>query len=171
MSTTVKPVKFSYIKIPAIRFIGIDAWRTKEEWGDIWLRKDEILKPLEDLSESIYPEMPYVSAFLHHDDGEVDVINRMLIGRFFKIDTPVPKGYDYHDLTPQTAAYAVFENTTAETFWQRYEVTRDTILAEGITIPYPVGYWHAEVYYDKTPLILKNDPPFDCGVIFATNKD
>lgn len=46
-----------------------------------------------------------------------------------------------------------------------------TILAGGITIPYPVGYWHAEVYCDKTPLIKENDTPFDCGVLFATNKE
>ena len=171
MSTTIKPVKFEYIKLPALRFIGIDAWRTKEDWGDMWLRKDEILEPLSSMNEHLYRELPYICSFMHHDDGEVDVINRMLIGRFFVMDTPVPDGYDHHDLLPQTVAYAVFENMIADVLWQRYEVTRDTILADGITIPYPVGYWHAEMYYDKTPLIKENDPPFNCGVLFATNKD
>lgn len=171
MNNNIKPVKFEYIQIPELRFIGIDAWRTKEDWGDMWLRKAEILKPLDDLSEHLYRDMPYVCAFMHHDDGEVDVINRMLIGRFFDAEAYVPNGYDYRDLSPQTVAYAVFENVTADTLWQRYEVTRNTILAEGITIPYPVGYWHAEVYYDKTPLVKENDPPFNCGVLFATNKD
>ena len=75
-----------------------------------------------------------------------------------------------NDLKPQTVAYAVFEDITEDKLWQRYEVTRDKILSEGITIPYPVGYWHAEVYFDKTPIIEPSDPPFRCCVLFACNK-
>ncbi|MDR3149934.1 MAG: hypothetical protein LBT88_08015 [Oscillospiraceae bacterium] len=25
---------FKYLQLPALRFIGIDAWRTQEGWGD-----------------------------------------------------------------------------------------------------------------------------------------
>lgn len=170
MIITIKPAKFEFIELPALRFIGIDAWRTKEDWGDMWQRKQEFLPKLDEMKKYISNEMPYICAFMHHDDGEVDVINRMLIGRFFNAETPVPSGYDYHDLKSQTVAYAFFNNMTAADLWQRYEVTRDMILAEGITIPYPAGYWHAEVYYDKTPLIKENDPPFNCGVLFAIDK-
>ncbi len=170
MSGYITPVKFEYLKFPALRFIGIDAWRTKEEWSDMWQRKDEFLPQLEELKDNISKVMPYTCAFMHHDDGEVDVVNRFLIGKFFEIDTPVPQGYDYHDLQLQTVAYAIFDDMIEDKLWQRYEVTRDKILGDGITIPYPVGYWHAEVYFDKTPMIKPTDPPFSCGVLFACNK-
>lgn len=49
--------------------------------------------------------------------------------------------------------------------------TRDKILADGIGILYPHSYWHAEVYYDKTPIIEHGNPPFRCGVLFACNKN
>jgi len=166
MSEKITPTKFEYIEIPALRFIGIDAWRTKEDWGDMWRRKDEFLPQLENMKESLDLTIPHVCAFCHHDDGAVDVVNRYLIGRFFKADTPVPDGYDFHDLKPQTVAYAVFDNGVENEFFLRYEITRDKILGDGIGIPYPVGYWHGEVYIDKTPV----DPPFCCGVLFACNK-
>lgn len=76
--------RFEYIKIPALRFIGVDAWRTGEEWRDMWRRKDEFLPLLESMKETLDSTIPYVCSFCHHDDGAVDVINRYLIGRFFK---------------------------------------------------------------------------------------
>lgn len=170
MSEKIAPSKFEYLRFPKLRFIGIDAWRTKEAWGDLWRRKDEYLPLLDGMKDKIYKDMPYICAFMHHDDGEVDVINRFLIGRFFEAGTPVPPGYDYHDLEPQSAAYAVFDGVTENELWQRYETARDMILSDGISIPYPVGYWHAEVYFDKTPLIEPGDPMFNCGVLFACNK-
>jgi hypothetical protein len=170
MNSKIEPSKFEYFELPALRFIGIDAWRTKEDWGDMWRRKQEFLPHLDEMVEQINPIMPHVCALMHHDNGEVDIVNHFIIGRFFKKDTPVPQGYDYRDLEPQTIAYAVFNNMSEDKLWQRYEVTRDKILSEGVSIPYPVGYWHAEVYYDKTPIIEKDDPLFSCGVLFACNK-
>ncbi|MEA4833370.1 hypothetical protein SDC9_160822 [bioreactor metagenome] len=32
MDEKITPTKFEYIEIPALRFIGIDAW----DWGDMW---------------------------------------------------------------------------------------------------------------------------------------
>lgn len=168
MGETLKPAKFEYIKLPALRFIGIDAWRTNRGWADLWRGKNEFLPQLEAMKESLDSTIPYACAFCHHDNGEVDKVNRYLVGRFFKADTPVPDGYDYCDLKPQTAGYAVFEEAIWEQdFFVRYTITRDKILNDGITIPYPVGYWHAEVYFDKTPV----ESPLNCGVLFATNKD
>jgi hypothetical protein len=43
MNTRIEPINFEYVKIPALRFIGIDAWRTKEDWGNMWKRKHEFL--------------------------------------------------------------------------------------------------------------------------------
>jgi len=170
MRKKLKPTSFAYAEFPALRFIGIDAWRTKEDWGNLWRRQDEFMPRLNAMREHISPAMPHICAFMHHDDGEVDVVNHFLVGRFFHTNTPVPEGYDHHDLQPQAAAYAIFNEMTEDKLWQRYECTRDTILGEGVTIPYPVGYWHAEVYYDKTPMIEPGNPPFRCGVLFACNK-
>ena len=170
MSEKIIPEKFEYIEIPALRFIGIDAWRTKDEWSDLWRRKEEFLPLLEMMKDRISRVLPYTGAICHHDDGEVDVINRYLVGKFFDADTSVPDGYDFHDLKPQTAVFAVYGDMAEDAFWQRYYLTRDRILSDGIGIPYPVGYWHAEVYFDKTPVIKENDPPFSCGVLFACNK-
>ena len=79
-------VNFKYIKLPAMRFIGIDAWRTKEEWLDMWIRRNEFLPKLEEgMKERISSAMPWVCSFMHHDDGEVDVINRYLIGHFLNL--------------------------------------------------------------------------------------
>lgn len=43
MNTRIEPISFEYVKIPALRFIGTDAWRTKEDWGNMWKRKYEFL--------------------------------------------------------------------------------------------------------------------------------
>ena len=160
-------VNFKYIKLPAMRFIGIDTWRTKEEWLDMWIRRNEFLPKLEEgMKEQISSVMPWVCSFMHHDDGEVDATNRYLIGHFFEPDTLVSPGYDYYEFKPQTAAYAVFEEACFEDLFLRYEVTRDKILEDGIGIPYPISYWHAEVYFDKTP----DEELFNCGVLFSCNK-
>ena len=169
MTKKITPDAFQYLPLPALRFIGIDAWQTKEEWSVLWRRKYEFLPQLDAMRGKISREIPHICALMHHDDGEIDVVNRFLVGRFFLADTPVPPGFDYHDLAPQTAAYAVFDNTTYDSLWQRYEAARDAILNDGVFIPYPVGYWHAEVYLDKTPF-APGDPPFRCGVLFACNK-
>lgn len=166
MNASVLPVKFEYIQLPALRFIGIDAWRTNEKWEELWNRREEILRPLEGVKGRISAVLPHIGALCHHDDGEVDVVNRYVVGNFFVADTPVPHGYDYYDLKPQTIAYAVFENMTEDEFWPRYEATRDKILADGVGIPYPAGYWHAELYFDR----VLTEPPFTCAVLFACDK-
>jgi Bacterial transcription activator, effector binding domain. len=167
MSTAIKPKSFEYVELPALRFIGIDAWCTGEEWSDLWQRRDEFLPKLDEISEQISQKIPHICAFMHHDNGEVDVVNRYVVGRFLEAGTPVPDGYDFHDLKPQTVAFAVFDGVSDDTLWQRYEMTRDRILGDGIGIPYPVGYWHGEVYFDKLPYI---DATFSCGVLFACSK-
>ncbi len=170
MDEKIIPTKFEYIEIPALRFIGIDSWRTQIGWSDLWRRKEEFFPKLEEMKNEMSSVLPYPCALMHHDDGEVDVVNRYIVGRFFNADTPVPDGYDFYDLKPQTIAFAVYDDMAEDKLWQRYELTRDRILSDGIGIPYPVGYWHAEVYFDKTPAIEKDDLPFSGGVLFACNK-
>ena len=60
--------EFKYIDIPALRFIGVDAWLYKEEWMNLWSRKNDFLPQLEAM-DGLDPTIPYVCAFLHHDDG------------------------------------------------------------------------------------------------------
>ena len=103
-------VNFKYIKSPAMRFIGRNAWRTKEEWMDMWICRNEFLPKLEEgIKERISSAMPWVCSFMHHDTGEAEAITRYLAGHFFEPDTPAPLGYDYYEFHPQAAAYAIFE--------------------------------------------------------------
>ena len=42
----IKLKSFEYIELPAARFIGIDALRTGEGFGDLWERKGEFMPAL-----------------------------------------------------------------------------------------------------------------------------
>ena len=166
------PNDFGYVALPALRFIGIDAWKTGEEWTNLWGRVGEFMPRLEQIENCISLEVPYIAALCHHDDGEVDKVNRYLVGHFFKANTPVPDGYDFFDLSPQSVGRTLFENVRGfgEEFWQRYNLTRDSILKDGVSIPYPKGYWHAEVYLDNIPQPEGESADLSCWVLFACNK-
>ncbi|HCA29779.1 MAG TPA: hypothetical protein DEP23_09540 [Ruminococcaceae bacterium] len=143
---------FKYIKLGKVRFIGIDAWRTGEDWGVLWGRIGEFMPALEALAIDYGAGITETCSMMHHNGNEVDSENHFLAGRFFKADTPVPEGYDYYDVPTENAAYAVY--TTAEydgALGSAYYATRDKILADGVGIPYPHAYWHAEVYTAGRP--------------------
>jgi len=174
MSTKFEPTSFEYLELPFLRFIGIDAWRTKEDWGALWQRKQEFLPQLEQLSDYISLEMPYLCGFQHSANGTVNVEDHLVIGHFFRKDMPVPDGYDFMDFASQTVGYAVFDNVTLEHIsrMQLYSITRDKILGDGKIVPYPEGYWHCEVYFKQAPLFDDDIPPFSCGYLFpAWNKN
>jgi hypothetical protein len=150
---------FSCHKLPAMRFIG------KETTGesDIPLRK-EVFTALDALKD-------YCCGFnhdlflMHHYGLGVDVGPwHGFWGRFMKADTPVPEGFLFFDFIPRQNGqagppylsqftYAVFSGDM-EAMHQRegydsdamYDVTRNTMLAQGIHIPYPDKYWTAEVF-------------------------
>lgn len=81
-------------------------------------------------------------------------------------DTPVPEGLSYVDFVPQRDgkpgipylsqfACARFEGDTDSMHSQEgfdgdamYDVTRNIILGQNVSIPYPDKYWTAEVYQD-----------------------
>ena len=94
---------FEYLNLGNIRFIGIDAWRTGEEWDDLWARSREYIPTLDKLMAEYAVDISVNCAMMHHNGNEVDTENHYLAGRFFKEGTPVPEGFDYHRALCQTA--------------------------------------------------------------------
>ena len=143
---------FEYRTLGKVRFIGIDAWRTGEEWDILWARREEFMPALEVLMSEYATEITADCSMMHHNGNEVDTENHYLAGRFFKAGTPVPEGYDYYDVPTKRAAYAIYTTSKYDgDIGLAYNFTRDQILNEGIKIPYPHTYWHATVYTDGRP--------------------
>ena len=143
---------FGYRALGKTRFIGIDAWRTGEEWDALWSRRGEFMPALESLAREYGTAITDDCSMMHHNGNEVDTENHYLAGRFFKAETPVPEGYDYYDVPTERAAYAVFTvNKYDGDIGLAYNFTRDRILGDGEKIPYPRAYWHAAVYTDGRP--------------------
>ena len=143
---------FEYRTLGKLRFIGIDAERTCEDWDVLWARNGEFMPALEELMSKYAADIPYDCAFMHHNGNEVDSENHYLAGRFFKEGTPVPEGYDYYDVPTEQAAYAIYSvNKFDGDIGLAYYCTRDQILSDGGKIPYPHAYWHASVYTDGRP--------------------
>lgn len=143
---------FKYLTLGKLRFIGIDAWRTGEEWDALWARKDEFMPRLDALMAEHAAAITIDCSMMHHNGKEVDTENHFLAGRFFEANTPVPEGYDYYDVPTERAAYAIYNTESYDgALGSAYYTTRDRILSDGIIIPYPDGYWHAEVYTNGRP--------------------
>lgn len=143
---------FQYRVLGKLRFIGIDAWRTSEEWDALWARSEEFIPKLDALMAEYATEITENCSMMHHNGNEVDTENHFLAGRFFKENTPVPEGYDYYDVPTERAAYAIYNTESYDgAVGSAYYLTRDKILSEGVSIPYPQSYWHAEVYTNGRP--------------------
>lgn len=151
--------RFEYRKLPAMRFIGME----KDLSGEI--------RGLEEVQRTLDAMEGYRSGFdwdvllLHHYGRGVDVEHcHGLWGRFMAAGAPVPQGYAYVDFVPDNDgeagmpylsqfAYAEFAGEP-DAMHERegfdcdamYDVTRNTILAQNVMIPYPSKYWTAEVY-------------------------
>lgn len=150
---------FEYKKLPAMRFIGSE----EEEHEDVSNRR-KLFATLDSMSE-YNSEFPHDIIFIHHDGEGVDVNEgHCLWGRFMKADAPVPEGLTAYDLIPYNDrkqgvpymsqfAYAVFAGDDEAMHGEEgfdggamYDITRNTMLAQGVNIPYPDKYWVAEVY-------------------------
>ncbi|MHB1153909.1 MAG: helix-turn-helix transcriptional regulator [Eubacteriales bacterium] len=154
---------FEYKKMPAMRFIGREC--IEHDAADMsW--ELEIMNTLESMSE-YKSGFNYDVLFMHHYGKGVDVEQwHGVWGRFMRADTPVPEGYLSFDFVPKSEgkagppyisqfAYATFSGNM-EAMHRRegydsdamYDVTRNTMLGEGVNIPYPDKYWTAEVFPD-----------------------
>ncbi|OGO92523.1 MAG: hypothetical protein A2Y17_11265 [Clostridiales bacterium GWF2_38_85] len=142
--------KFEYIRLGKTRFIGINAFRTGEDWGQLWLRRAEFLPSLKELMIDYATPITDNCGLKHHNGGSYDDPNmewHFLVGYFFKGDTPVPEGFDYYDVPTENTAYATYVRESLESEIEpAYQFTRDQILSDGFIIPYPQAYWYAEVF-------------------------
>lgn len=154
---------FEYRALGKMRFIGIDAWRTGDDWGGLWERSGDFMPELKALHDQYAAEIPEACSLIHSGAKEVGIEEHFLAGYFFKADTPVPEGYDYYDIETNWVGYAVYvsDNIGAE-MEDAYVHTRDCILGDGFFVPYPEGYWHAEVYTNGRP----HDGEYRFGYMF-----
>lgn len=142
---------FVYRFLGKVRFIGVDAW-PDVEWEALWARKNEFMPVLDHMMSEYGSDIPYDCAFMHHNGNAVDSENHYLAGRFFRQGTPVPEGFHYYDVPTEQAAYAVYRTNKFDgDIGFAYYYTRDQILRDGVSIPYPHSYWHASVYTDGRP--------------------
>lgn len=153
---------FEYKTLPAVRFIG------KESCEGDGLNTDEGLRNLFNVLEAMTEHksgFDHDMMFCHHYGKGVNQEPwHGFWGRFMKADTPVPEGFVHWDLMPDDTdtpyltfrsqfAFATFsgdlkamhasEGYDSEAM---YDVTRNIILGQGVTIPYPEIYWTAEVF-------------------------
>lgn len=151
--------RFEYLKYPGLRFIGIE----KEFESDVE-GLQRLLETLNSLNE-YRSGFDYDAILIHHFGRGVDIEHCHCIwGRFMTAGTPVPEGFVYVDLVPHgdgnpgipylsQFACAQFvgdpdsmHNEEGFDVDAMYDVTRNIILAQNVTIPYPDKYWTAEVY-------------------------
>lgn len=158
---------FEYVNTGKLRFIGIDAYRTGDDWDALWERSSEFLPQLESMLDEYGAFVSYPSSLMHSGGKDVGVEEHFLAGYFFKADTPVPEGYDYYDIEAEVLGYGIY---TTDNFpgdlESVYVMARDKILNDGYLIPYPQGYCHAEVYTDGRDF----EGSLRIGYMFPTNR-
>ncbi len=150
---------FEYKKMSAMRFVG----REGDDLASVEVRK-KLFSILDALNE-YRSELDYDVFFMHHYGQCVDVGPwHGFWGRFMRADTPVPEGFTYFDFMTQNNgkagppffsqfAYAAFSGDMNAMHKREgydsdamYDVTRNIMLGQGVSIPYPDKYWTAEVF-------------------------
>ncbi|MCL2059398.1 MAG: hypothetical protein FWH01_10140, partial [Oscillospiraceae bacterium] len=153
---------FEYRKMPAMRFIGREC--IEHDAGDMsW--ELEIMHTLDSMNE-YKSGFDYDVLFQHHYGKNVDIEQwHGFWGRFMKADAPVPEGFISFDFVPNRDvndfvagppflsqfAFSIFSGDmdVLHKSWDvMYNITRDTMLGQGVNIPYPDKYWTAEVFLD-----------------------
>ena len=153
---------FEYRTMPAMRFIGQEC--TDESSGmELPMETMRVLDTMQDYKSGF----DYDIMLMHHYGRGVNVEPwHGFWGRFMKADTPVPEGFVHWDFVPDDSntPYLTFRSQFAfatftgdiDAMHKRegydsdamYDVTRNIILGQGVTIPYPDIYWTAEVFLD-----------------------
>ena len=162
---------FDYKQMPAMRFIGINDKLFHSDTAEEYHEKKRaslknVVNTLDALSE-YKSGFDYDVLLAHHNGKGVDVEPwHGFWGRFMKIDTPVPEGFSHWDFVVDDSntsyltfrsqfAFAIFSgdidaihNDEGTDGGRMYDVTRNIILGQGVTIPYPETYWIGEVFLD-----------------------
>jgi len=143
----VEMLGIEYIHLPPLRFIGMDVKPTRKNAGNLWAKADEFM-PLLDTSDHCAAIIDVPCGFMHQEDMESGKGTKYhyLAGRFMNACTPVPEGFGYRDVPESDAAIATFYGEFNDMIRQVYVLTRDRIMRDGRGIPYPVGYFYAELY-------------------------
>jgi len=163
---------FRYLHLPAMRFIGMDiiakGKKAVEGYAAIWARSLEFMPILDSMTEYA-SVLNNPCALMHHNNLEVNKeAMHYLVGRFMRADTPVPDGFSYWDIPESNVGISDMCGKFRDT--KAYYMTRDKILSDrdkgmGIDIPYPIGYYHAELYTNDIPIqgsVLKFQYLFPC---------
>lgn len=153
---------FEYKTMPAMRFIG----KEFSEHGPRDPGEEAALFAVLDDLNGYKSGFDYDILLLHHFGKGVNVEPcHGFLGRFMRAGTPVPEGFAYVDLIPQSDtsdfgppylpqfALATFAGDISAMHSRdgydshaMYDVTRNIILGQGVQIPYPDKYWTAEVF-------------------------
>lgn len=184
---------WEYRKIPSVRFIGIEFFYGRDDWA---ATRQKVISVLDKMPEYA-SGFDYDLTLTHHFGKPVDVErNHDYIGRFMKADSPVPDGFVYWDFVPddRNTPYLTFCSQFAFSVFAGehdalhrhegfdvnalYDITRNIILEEKITIPYPEIYWTAEVQFDRADGTIYNPESLyngenklnevRCGWLFST---
>jgi hypothetical protein len=150
--------RFEYVAMPAMCFIG----REENEVNGIEARRN--LFRVLDAMNAYRSDFKYDVFFMHHYGLCVDVGPwHGVWGRFMKTGAPVPEGFLHFDFVPDDDkpgppycaqfAFATFSGDSDAMHKREgydsdamYDVTRNIILGQGVSIPYPDKYWTAEVF-------------------------
>ena len=167
---------WKYCTLPAVRFIGIELFYDGDDWETTRKKVTDVLNTMPEYTSGF----DYDLTFSHHFGRKVEEErNHDYIGRFMKADTPVPDGFVHWDLTPDDSlppisfcsqlAFSVLagdhdrmHNHEGFDVNALYDITRNIILEEKVTIPYPEIYWTAEVQFDRADGTIY-DPGQLCG--------
>ena len=162
--------RFDYQTMPVMRFIGIevddDPGNTESAEKMASDFRTTLYHTLDDMAE-YGSGFDYDILFQNHYGKGVDIERwHGFWGRFMKADSPVPEGFVYWDFVPDDSdtpyltfrsqfAFAVFSgdvdavhNDEGTDGGRMYDIPRNIILSQGVTIPYPELYWTAEVFLE-----------------------
>jgi hypothetical protein len=180
---------WEYRTLPAMRFIGLEYFHSEDDWAETREKSASIL----DAMPEYVSGFDYDLTFSHHFGKKVEKErNHDYIGRFMKADTPVPDGFVHWDFVPDDSntPYLTFRSQFAFSVLSGdhdamhngdgfdvnalYDITRNIILEENVTIPYPEIYWTAEVQFDRADGTIYNpdklwseDSDNACGWLFS----
>lgn len=182
---------WEYRELPSVRFIGLEFF-INDDWEEIRKKVTAVLDSISGYESGFN----YDLTLSHHFGKGIEKERRHdYIGRFMKIDTPVPNGFVSWDFVPDERntpyltfcsqfAFSVFAGDLNALYRHEgfdvnalYDITRNMILEEKITIPYPEIYWTAEVRFDRADSTIYNPEHFfddennpnkaHCGYLFS----